>query len=63
MSLYVISWFQAFAFKRNLCRCTEKVKRTTSDFWACGRCGKVYWVGPKSHKAGLCKLLNPVVYA
>lgn len=29
----------------------EKVKRSTSDFWACARCGKVYWVGPKSHKA------------
>ena len=29
----------------------EKVKLTTSDFWACGRCSKVYWIGPKSHKA------------
>ena len=29
----------------------EKVKRATSDFWACGRCEKVYWIGPKSHMA------------
>ena len=29
----------------------EKVKRSTNEFWACGRCRKVYWVGPKSHKA------------
>ena len=29
----------------------DKVKRSTNEFWACGRCRKVYWVGPKSHKA------------
>ena len=29
----------------------EKVKRSTNEFWSCGRCRKVYWVGPKSHKA------------
>ena len=28
-----------------------KVKASTSEFWACGRCEKVYWVGPKSHLA------------
>ena len=28
-----------------------KVKASTNEFWACGRCEKVYWVGPKSHLA------------
>lgn len=32
-------------------RIPAKVKRTAEDFWACGRCAKVYWIGPKSHKA------------
>ena len=29
----------------------ERVKRATSEFWRCDRCGKAYWVGPKSEKA------------
>ena len=29
----------------------KKVKAATSDFWRCGRCEKVYWIGPKSHLA------------
>ena len=32
-------------------RIPAKVKRAAEDFWACGRCAKVYWIGPKSHKA------------
>ena len=33
-------------------RIPAKVKDSAAeDFWACGRCAKVYWIGPKSHKA------------
>ena len=32
-------------------RIPAKVKRAAEDFWSCGRCAKVYWIGPKSHKA------------
>jgi uncharacterized protein with PIN domain len=32
-------------------RIPAKVKRLAEDFWSCGRCAKVYWIGPKSHKA------------
>jgi ribosomal protein L12E/L44/L45/RPP1/RPP2 len=33
------------------------------EFWACGRCGKVYWIGPKSHLAidFVTSTMQPVV--
>ena len=27
------------------------VREATEDYWRCGRCEKIYWVGPKSHLA------------